>query len=269
MQRREANPVLVMDFDGVIVDSADEGLFTGFSAYKSFNPKTKLFGGNLNLDNFKVRMNKYRTQCKKYKDYRTFLRTALDYYYILHFIDKKIAIKNSSDFAESSKKVPVDKNKFVRKFYSTRSRLMRDDFQKWVKLEPIYLHMTKVFSELRNDVYVSTSNRKNAVLKTFRHFGMRIDSKHIFDNAFGLEKRKHIEKIRKIENADYSDMTFVDDQLGHLLNVKSLGVNCVLAGWGYVNEEQLKSARIMGIKVATPHNFVKILERISEKFIYV
>ena len=259
MQKEGVKAILVMDFDGVIVDSADEGLLTGFGAYKSFSPKTKLFGGNLNLDSFKVRINKYRMQYKEYRYYRIFLRTSLDYYYILYFIDKKIAIKNSSDFAEKSKKVPIDKNKFVRKFYSTRNGLMRDDFQEWAKLEPVYHHMKKLISSAQGSFYISTSNRRSTILKTFRHFGIKINPMHVFDNMSGLDKRKHIAKIRKIENVNYSDITFVDDQLSHFLNVRNLGVNCVLAGWGYVNSEQIKKARRIGIKIANPQNFIGMI----------
>lgn len=248
-----------MDFDGVIVDSADEGLFTAFCAYKKLNPKTGIFGGNLKLHDFKTIIKKYKSQYKRFRTYRTYLRTALDYYYILYFIDQKINIKNSSEFEKELKKVPADKKKFIEEFYGIRDKLMREYFEEWVKLEHVYPHMTNLFSKLQDNIYISTSNRKSTILKTFSHFGMKIDPLHIFDNTASLDKKEHIKQIKEIENVDYSDITFVDDQLNHFYNLRHLRINCILAGWGYINGEQIRKARRIGIKIATTNNLINII----------
>lgn len=248
-----------MDFDGVIVDSADEGLLISFQAYKKINPKTEIFGRNLNLHDFKVIAKRYESQYKKFRIYRAYLKTALDYYYILCFIDKKINIKNSSEFEKKSRKVSADKKKFIKEFYGTRKKFIKEDFEEWIKLEPVYPHMSNLFSKLQDNIYISTSNRKSTILKTFKHFGMKINPEHILDNTLSLDKKVHIKRIKKIENVNYSDIVFVDDQLNHFLNLKPLGINCILAGWGYINGEQIRKARRMGIKIATPNNFINVI----------
>lgn len=38
-----------------------------------------------------------------------------------------------------------------------------------------------------------------------------------------------------------------------------LGVDCILASWGYANAEQIRIAHEIGIKIANPKNLIDML----------
>ena len=254
--------ILVLDFDGVIVDSMNEGLFTSFNTYIKFNSKTRLFGGEqFTFELFNKAIKKYKSQYLRFKKYRAYLKTALDYYFILAAVDKNAKIRNSEDFDEFKKKVSVDNNRFIDQFYKNRLEYM-NNFNEWIKLTPIYPHARAILKRFdKSNTFISTSNRKTAVERTLKHYKIDFDGKNILDNQVSLDKKVHIKIVKESKNVDYKEIIVVDDQVQNLIKVKDFGVKCFLAMWGYNNEEQRKKAKGHGIGLI---NKDKI-----EKFIYV
>ena len=73
----------------------------------------------------------------------------------------------------------------------------------------------------------------------------------IFDKEVGVRKRAHLERIREKFGCAFEQLRFVDDKLNHLEDVASLGVECVLASWGYNGPREEAGARAAGFEVAT------------------
>ncbi len=249
--------ILAMDFDGVIVDSMNEGLFNGFSAYAHFHPDTKLFGcDNFEFKTFNKTIKKYKTQYEKFRKLRCYLRTALDYYNFILAIEKNAKIRNSADLAKFSEKSNMSYEKYTKIFYKNRLEYMKE-FEKWVKLTPMFPHMLKILKERNLDsVFISTSNRKSTVLGIFNYYKIKFNSNNILDNGTSLDKKDHIKIIKKRKNVASNKIYFVDDQVSILLEMKKLGLNCFLAKWGYNNQEQRRKAERNGIKIVDKNEFV-------------
>ena len=240
--------VLVMDFDGVIVDSMNEGLFNGFNAYIYFHPHTRLFGrGRFTFDNFNKIIKKYNNQYKKFRKLRCYLRTALDYYYFFLAIEQIAKIKNVLDFDKFSEKSGMGYERYTKIFYLNRLEYMKH-FDKWINLTPLFSFMKDYLKSSNLDnVFISTSNRKSTVSNILRYYKIKFPEKNIFDNQTSLDKMDHIKIIKKRKNIEFHDIYFIDDQVRILIELKKLGVKCHLAGWGYNNEEQRKEAVRNGI----------------------
>jgi FMN phosphatase YigB (HAD superfamily) len=56
-----------------------------------------------------------------------------------------------------------------------------------------------------------------------------------------------MKQIIKLYNIKFEDIYFVDDQVNHLIQTKTLGVKVILAGWSYATEAQKKEARKQNI----------------------
>jgi len=60
---------------------------------------------------------------------------------------------------------------------------------------------------------------------------------------------------------EFKDIYFVDDQVNHLIKVKSLGVNVFLAGWSYATKAQKEEAKRQNIPIIEKEiNFISTLE---------
>lgn len=254
--------ILVLDFDGVIVDSMNEGLFTSFNTYIGLNSKTRLFDGKpFAFGNFNRAIKKYKSQYLKFKKYRAHLKTALDYYFILAAIDRNAKIRNSEDFDEFKKIVSVDNNRFIDQFYKNRLEYM-NNFNEWIKLTPIYPHARAILKRLdKGDIFISTSNRKTTVERTLKYYKIDFDSKNILDNEVSIDKKVHVKIVKETKTINYQDILVVDDQVQNLITVNDLGVKCFLAVWGYNNKEQRREARMFGVTLLSKNKI--------ERFIYV
>jgi len=249
--------ILALDYDGVIVDSKNEGLFTGYKVYLRFNPKTKIFGGKkLTFNNWRKVFEKYKSLHGIYIQYRNYVRNEMDYYYSLYAIENNLKVKSAKDFDIISKKIGVDKQKYKEMFYRNRLIYIKNHFEQWIKLMPLYPKIMKILKKLDlKNTFISTANRKSTILKTFSHFKFDFKSKNIIDNTVGADKQDHMRQIKNIKRVKYQDIFLVDDILTNLLRVKHLGIRCYLATWGYNDEEQRKEAKRKGIELVNLDNF--------------
>ena len=61
------NKLLVLDYDGVLVDTRNEKLFSGFNAYLDLNPDSRLFDNNmLTFENFAQKKEKFKTEVNSF-----------------------------------------------------------------------------------------------------------------------------------------------------------------------------------------------------------
>ncbi|HLG23799.1 MAG TPA: HAD family hydrolase [Candidatus Nanoarchaeia archaeon] len=247
---------LVLDFDGVIVDSMNEGLFTSFNTYIEINPNTKLFGNKkFSFNDFKKKIKDHKTEYDKFRAYRAYLKNAIDYYYQLNLIESNTKIKNYGGFKIQAAKIGVNKKEFIERFYKNRKGYIANDFENWVKLTPIFNHMKRLFENKKIQLYISTSNRSETVQRTLGHYGIKFNPESIMDNTFSLDKNDHFRNLMKKNNVNSKDIFFVDDQVDHLINAKKLGINIGLASWGYNNKEQKKEAKKIGAVMLSENNF--------------
>jgi phosphoglycolate phosphatase-like HAD superfamily hydrolase len=249
--------ILALDFDGVIVDSAWECLFVSYNAYfKVYKRKKKdFFGGEpFTFENWENIKERYKKETEHYRIMRPYIRGANDYGLIIKLMEEKKIIENQKEFDKYRKSVDFDFEAFHQEFYKERDRLQELDFKAWFNLEPSYSKIVEGIKQLLErgtKIIITTSNRLKSIAPSFapEYLGFEIKQEDILDKRFGEDKSEQMRQIVKSYNIKFEDIYFVDDQVNHLIQTKTLGVKVLLAGWSYATKAQKEEARKQNIPI--------------------
>jgi hypothetical protein len=220
------NDKLVIDFDGVICNSIKECFYVAYLIYY----KKKSF-----LD-YKIFFKKKKSQLK---NLRVFVRSGFDYYVCIYSIDQKIFLSNIEDFVKLKKKL-VNRDIITKLFYSQRRKLMKENFNLWISLNPLYPYIANFLKKnLNSKIYILTNKDKNSVLAILNYNKIFFARQKIY-SVSGLEtKNDYLYKLQK-KKLDVK-IYFIEDNIENLLDIKITNVIRYLAGWGYnsINEKNL------------------------------
>ncbi|MFC1690881.1 HAD family hydrolase [Nanoarchaeota archaeon] len=235
--------VLVLDFDGVIADSRYEGFLTAQITYNKFFANGVFSNKELSFKNYIKNLNKNQKIKNKLIKLRNYLEEGHDWLVMIKIINSNINIRNFEEFKEYKKKVPHDK-KLHQAFRKTRRDFIKNHFNQWASLTPLFEFGEKL-PELEKyfDIYVSTKNTTDTVVKVLKKSKISIHPHCIYDAKNGKNKAEQIKKIKAKTGSAYKDIIFIDDQVTHLLKAKNLGIKCCLPLWGYVNKKQIENAK--------------------------
>ncbi len=249
--------ILALDFDGVIVDSVLDSLFVGHNAYlRLYGPgEKKYFGGELfTFENWEEIKKQYQKEIKYYRTLRPYIRGATDYGLIQKLIEENKFVNDQEEFDNYRKTVKFDFEAYEKEFYKERERLQNINYRAWFNLEPPYPNVTGGIKKLLEEgtkIIIATSNRRKAIAKSFTHeyFGFTIESEDILDRRFGEDKSEQMKHIVKSYNINFEEIYFVDDQVSHLIQTRTLGVKVLLAGWSYATDIQKEEARKQNVTI--------------------
>ena len=267
--------ILALDFDGVIVDSACECLFVSYNAYfKVYERKKKDFFGAepFTFENWENTKKRYKKEIEHYRIMRPYIRGANDYGLIIKLLEEKKLIKSQEEFDAYRKTVDFKFKDFHQEFYKERDRIQAMDFKAWFRLESAFPKITKDISKLLEEeikIIIATSNKRKAIAKCFtpEYLGFEIKKEDILDRRFGEDKSEQMKHIVKTYNIKFEEIYFVDDQVSHLIQTKTLGVKVLLAGWSYATDIQKKEALKQNIPIIErEEDFYKIVKNsLNEK----
>ncbi|MBA7500546.1 hypothetical protein ES704_03306 [subsurface metagenome] len=265
--------VLAIDYDGVIVDSDSKSLFIAYNAYNRIiqDSNNYIFGVKyLTFNNWEKVVKNYHKKIKAYKKLRPYATNANGYLLIIDLIKKGIIVNCQEDFDFRKKELGFDKKEYFDEFYKEKERIHKINIFEASKLEPIHLNVfegIKQFSSEGIDVFITTLNRKEDVLKYF-NFNYPFFSNNIrdiLDIKYGENKIHQIKHIAKKYTINFNDIHFIDDQVSHLIQTKMLGIHLYLAGWGYTSNEQKKQARENNIPIIkSEKEFYPYIKRIID-----
>ena len=107
------------------------------------------------------------------------------------------------------------------------------------------------------EVVIATTRDRASVSAILEKQGILINDRKIISREFSIDKREQMKFITKEYAVSFEEIFFIDDILEHLKLVGSLGVNVVLASWGYSNRQQLSEAKEEGIPILkVPHDII-------------
>ena len=247
--------ILALDFDGVIVDSVLDSLFVGYNAYLRLcgQGEKKNFGGELfTFENWEEIKKHYQEEIKYYRTLRPYIRGATDYALIQKLMEEKKFIKTQGEFDNYRETVEFDFEAYEKEFYRERERLQNIDYRAWFNLEPPYPKIIEGMKKLLEEgtkIVIATSNRRKAIAKSFTpdYFGFTIKPEDILDKRFGEDKSEQMRQIVKLYKVKFEEIYFVDDQVSHLIQTRTLGIKVFLAGWSYATEAQKDETRKQNI----------------------
>ncbi len=203
------NPLFLLDFDGVLFDSAYEA----YTVCQKVSENNKRYSRKISFDEF--------------MDFRSVLTDAWQYGLLFENDRKYPSLQKVKKM-----KLDADTQKFSEVFFEARKELMKDD--DWVKLMSPYpfFHQIKKYLIKYPDLFKIVSTRNfESIKKTLDFHGVKELE------IFGQEDiRLHGSKLAVAEHNKWSQdyyVIYIDDMNSHLEPFEGNINLCIHADWGY------------------------------------
>ena len=225
---------LILDFDGVLVDSAFECWSRCLDVCKS----DKVFSNTKFNETLK----------NSFFKYRYLVGPAREFYFLMKSLSHSF---NPEDVKENFRKFSsLDKLKseeFEKNFFLSRKIAKQNNKKKWIEsnyfFEPV-IKLARVFSD-KNRLFIATLKDKKSVIDLLKYKNLNINDSHILDLGYGDNKFDHISKILKINsNLSTNNFMFIDDNIKHIMETAPLGISTFLATWAYNKFKKIESDKI-------------------------
>jgi phosphoglycolate phosphatase-like HAD superfamily hydrolase len=240
-------PLLVLDFDGVICDSVEEGFVSSWSAYRTLY--RGLPGGEAPAG-----------ARAAFRAMRPFVRSGEDFVLIQGLIEAGESVQDQAEFDQAWTRPgipPRDRSKEL--FYRARTDLLQKDPRAWLSLNRIYPHVSAALSGLPPGapLYVLSTKKPQFVRETLAANGISIPDEHVL-YSHGEPKLLAVEKLRL--SLGVPEAILVEDQIDAIRGNTNTRIRVFLASWGYVRESWLRET---GVTVLTPEAFVELVRAIG------
>lgn len=247
--------IIALDFDGVIVNSANECLLVGHYAYMKFSGQ---------FNKLKTIEHISDSRLKLLNSYRPFVLSGEDYVFISMAVELNHHFEHQSDFDKFKLKNNEYTKQFYKMFQNERSSLLNTKRQLWFELNQFYNGMEnfiKINDSSDNLIIISTKP-KIFIIEILKHHNINFDERRIFHANNRVTKKEVIRKFLNENSIDPKSFFFIDDQVSTLKDVKELAINCFLAEWGYNTKKQTLDAIKNDIPIITITDFLN-----SDRFI--
>ena len=237
--------LLVLDFDGVICDSAEECFVVSWTAYNV------LYRGRAASPAPDAARPAFRAL-------RPFIRSGEDFLLIQELIEEGTTVEDQAGFDRAWRRPGTPpRERFKELFYRARTDLFEGDHAAWLSLNTIYPHVAAALSnmDLGALVYVLSTKKAQFVRETLDAGGIPIPHDRVL-YSHGEPKLATVEALRKSTGA--TDAVFVEDQIDAIQGNTNPHIRVYLASWGYVQESWLHA----GVPVVTPEAFAELVERV-------
>ena len=264
-----ANPKIIMalDYDGVIMDTKDEKLFSGFNTYIKVNPNTKLFNNQaLTFKNFKIKKTRFHNEVAFFFKMLDFIGPAGENACVFELIDESRLINNYNDYQRFIKDIDINRYKN----YHSEILLLRKYY--YENFKNAYMKLSKPFSDVINPIknlndnvipIICTLKPIENVVSLNEHFGIT----NLFKKILNVDK--HGKKIKALENfgetllIDSNNIFFVDDHISNFNDSEDSNIKCYLAKWGYSCKSNIFEKKFDNVKDLYMKDFAFFIDYIS------
>lgn len=242
---------LILDFDGVISNSARECFTVSVATYRETSPARNI-PKSMTQEDPEV----FRYFC----ELMPLGNRAEDFGAALLAFETNQSLPDQDAYDAFVAQIdPTWLQRFRTHFYAMRERMLREDFEGWLELSSPYPEIVASLTHSRKNLAlgIATAKNRKAVRILLEHYGLASVFREdwICDMEAGVSKRAHLEILCRQMEIDYGQMTFLDDKVNHLEAVTSLGVRCALATWGFNGPREVARAKALGFGVWTMQDF--------------
>lgn len=258
---------LALDFDGVVIDSAREGLALSLRTYLEFDPGSPLAEKAPDLEAVLLDP---RVGLESHPCLAAFMalmplgNRAEDYGVTWAILERGVTVQRQADYdAFYAGTDPGWRRTFHVRFYELRHAWSVNRRAEWLALHRPYPQVRELLRRHLGEVPYALATAKDrdsvwTLLEAFDLAGL-FSPDLVADKETGVSKVAHLGEIRSRLGCRFDELTFVDDKLNHLEAVVPLGVRGVLAAWGYNGERERALARSRGFAVATVDDVETVL----------
>jgi phosphoglycolate phosphatase-like HAD superfamily hydrolase len=251
--------MLVLDFDGVISDSAPEAFVVALRTYVRLRPESAL---RRDADALAAPDAPALGAVRAARLYAPFVEhmplgnRAEDYAVVLSALEHARPLPDQAAYdVLRSAEDPGWLRAYHERFYRERSALRARDPEGWAGLLAPYASLLAVLRRRAHHarLAIATAKDRDSVHDLLARYGIAdlFPADCVLDKETGVSKRAHLEALRTRSGLSYAEITFVDDKVNHLEPVAALGVRCALAAWGYNGLREQREARRQGHLVCT------------------
>ncbi|HHS13055.1 MAG TPA: HAD family hydrolase [bacterium] len=243
---------LLLDFDGVISDSLHESFLTALNTYVECVPDHSLpLSKPLCWKNLHAFEKKESFLLSRFREMMPLANFAHDYLAVLMSIDQRRTIRNQQEFNAFKKQLKKrDSDDYAENFYRNRRRLRECHSESWSDLMKPFPGMVKSLKRLSRlgQLAIGSSKDRFSIRTLLDQYGLSecFPENRLLDKDFAETKKEHVLHFLD-QGISRQKFHFIDDKISHLMGVKPLGVNLVLAGWGYNTPREHRLAEKAGI----------------------
>jgi phosphoglycolate phosphatase-like HAD superfamily hydrolase len=233
---------LVLDCDGVILDSVRESFQVARQAYLDLQPESTLGG----RDQAPLRLG--------FLELMPLGNRAEDFGAAMRALDLGLELESQDAYNHFRGALkPEWLAAYHRHFYQVREALAAKAPEQWHRLMRPYAPLVEVLRARAGEVpyALATAKDRRSVEAIFAFHGLSdlFPPGLILDKETGADKAAHLTRLRELLGLRFEELTFVDDKVNHLETVAPLGVRCALAAWGYNGPREHQAARERGYLV--------------------
>jgi hypothetical protein len=217
---------IILDFDGVLFDTAYEAYIVSCLAYQ------EVTAGSIEIN-----------YCQ-FLEYRHLVGPAWNYKYIIDFLSNSASVQPKDSIANA---VVEDYAVFEKAFFATRNRLKEADFSNWIALNKPYdfFFYIKKLSLVIENIYVVSTKDKESIVDILGFNGFPVSREKIFGaNDFNKYKTKGNLILSELVLGD-GFIVFIDDMKKHLESLPDCATGClkIQPSWGYIDPRDVDNAK--------------------------
>ncbi len=261
--------ILFLDFDGVLLDSADETATTAWRGGR------RIWPGEWTGDP------PPRWLILAFRRLRPLLHTGYEAFGLLRLAwmkGEKMSSRlepdpdNQRQAAELLRETGLSRERLTEIFGSTRDCWLQLDFDGWMNANRFYpgvvAALRRRLQHSPESLYILTTKQQRFVLALASRCGLALHPSRVFGLDTGKSKRQHLSELCPEPRQSGQSMHFVEDRLPTLLEVgedENLGeLQLHLAEWGYATGEHIGQAtRHPRIDRMSLPRFIELLAPVS------
>lgn len=250
---------LVLDFDGVISDSAPESFVVALRTYVELRPDSPLEEALARIhDAGRFTLGRVRGDplYARFVELMPLGNRGEDFGVILSILERRVTITDQLAYdRERDREIMDFLHTFHKRFYEIRTDFSRSDPEGWRGLLGPYFAFLAILRRraAETTLAIATAKDHRSVEILLHDYAVAdlFPGELVLDKETGVSKVAHLEHLHRTLRVPYPELTFVDDKVNHLDAVAHLGVNCVLATWGYNGAREHRIARERGYRVCS------------------
>ena len=249
------NPMLIFDYDGVLLDSVREIAVTTYNMLQG-TIATRLDQLPQNALELFLR-NRFHVQ--PIGDAPVLMKHCLE---IGETDPDKLL--TPAEYEEIIKQVSEPVAARTTRFFETRNLFKAKDIKAWTELNAPVQPLWQIMIEKPTaDLVLLTNKNRDATISLSNHFGLSISDENIYSGDHGTTKIDNMLQImQRFRKPSYA---FIDDSVKNLreideyFNKEEKTISLIFATWGYTGPDDARTAENFGYQVVT-------LEEFSETF---
>ena len=248
--------MLILDFDGVLIDSLNEIVLTAYNATTG-----SLVTGEAELSDGLARMFKNnRFHVQPIGDAIALMQWCLD-----HWQENVEKILTHEEYLAVIRRSDTALKQRTNRIYAARQHFIGKDINRWFDLHQTYQPLwDELIRHHQRPFVILTNKNHDATLRLCRHFGLDIDADDIYSGDNGMTK---IENMLKIWGRyGRRQFVFIDDSIKNLqeldwhFNKDEKALSLVLAAWGFIGAKDTQLAPQSGYPAWQQADVVALLE---------